>query len=126
MQTIMAILGGLLLGAVLFGGGYYLGARVAENIGAERLAGAERELAEYRERTERELVELGSALDGARIRSERAGRGLEEATRTAGGISDRAQRIIVLVRAIRSAIAELDGGDGERAGTGAQNVDAGN
>lgn len=125
MRTIAAILGGLLLGAVLFGGGYLLGGRVAGNIGAERLALAEREFAEYRERTDRELDQLGSALNGSRDRSERAIRGLEEAARTAGGISDRAQRIIHLVKAIRIAVEELTGGNDERAGSGARGTQGG-
>ena len=100
-----------ILGSLAFGIGYMLGLRA----NADELAAIERDAEQYRIDTDKRIADLGSALDGARERSERASRGLEESARTANGIADRNLRIIHLVRAIRTAVQELTGGDDERA-----------
>ena len=94
------------LGSLAFGIGYTLGLRAT----ASELADAERELAEYRLAADARYAELARSLDGARERSERAGRGLEEAARTAGTIADRSKRIVYLIGSIREAVTELTGG----------------
>ena len=101
-----------ILGSLAFGIGYSLGIRA----NADELAAIEREAEQYRIATDQRITELGTALDGARERSERTSRGLEESARAANGIADRNLRIIHLVRAIRTAVQELTGGDGEREG----------
>lgn len=110
---ITMLVSSVILGSLAFGIGYSFGIRA----NADELAAIERDSEQYRLAADQRIAELGSALDGARARSERASRGLEESARTANGIADRNLRIIHLVRAIRTAVQELTGGDDERART---------
>lgn len=119
---ITMLVSSVILGSLAFGIGYSFGIRA----NADELAAIERDSEQYRLAADQRIAELGSALDGARERSERASRGLEESARTANGIADRNLRIIHLVRAIRTAVQELTGGDDERARTGPGDAGTGN
>lgn len=66
-----------------------------------------RSYAESRERTERELGQLRDTLTDARVRSDTAIRGLDEAVRGLGAITDRNKRIEHLIAAIRATVVQL-------------------
>ena len=62
---------------------------------------------ESREHTERELGQLRDTLTDARVRSDTAIRGLDEAVRGLGAITDRNKRIEHLIAAIRATVVQL-------------------